>query len=439
MSQWSRDTAWPRWRAAWVVALTSALASFSVGAERTAAPITPGSAPRPQTTPAPLALRVAKVVALDDRDTVINNAVVLVRDGRIVELGPASKVTVPDGCRVLDFPEHWLIPGLVEAHNHQASGGWGDLNDMVYQANPGLDTRSVPQPDAYWNETSRWGGVTTAIMIPGSGTNISGFGTLVNIGGHTPDEMILRAPGSLKIAQAGNPEWYFGGNGRMFMNWNTRQTLTKARDYNAAWERAESDPNAPRPAFDPIWHTFRDLFQLKIPVTVHTQIYQVVHATVFMVHGEFGLRTILDHSEFDGWKLGPIVKDLDIWTVCGPRNYHYDSLGRRFIGYTAAYWAHGVRRIGINTDSPVLPQNQLSTQAAINCWFGFLPYPALKAVTAVPAQALGAYDERGSVENGKIADLTIWTGDPLDPRSACVLTMTGGEIVYDASQGVRRF
>ena len=126
-------------------------------------------------TPAGLAFRVAKLVAMDDADTVINDAVVLVKGSEIEALGPADQVKVPEGYRVLDFPEHWLVPGIVEAHDHSAAGWWNDLNDMVYQTNPGLDTRCIPPPDNDWIKAARTGGVTTVLLLPGSGTNLAGW------------------------------------------------------------------------------------------------------------------------------------------------------------------------------------------------------------------------------------------------------------------------
>ena len=420
--------------------------------------------PQPDARPAGLAFRVAKVVALDDRNTVINDAIVLVKDGRIEAVGPAAEIAVPEGYRVLNFRDEWLIPGIVEAHDHSAAGNWNDLNDMVYLTNPGLDSRPVPQPDCDWIKRARTGGVTTVMLIPGSGTNLAGFGTVVNTGGKDPDEIVMRSPGALKIAQAGNPEWYFGGNGRSFMNWNTRQTLGKAKAYAARWEEYENGTEArrhegtkggageqggggaetPRPEFDPIWDGFRGVFRGEYPATMHTQMYQVVLATLEMIDGEFKLWTVLNHSCFDAWKLGRLVQEAEaaghpLWTICGPRGYHFDRTCRRMVGFTAGYWKHGVRRLAVNTDAPVIPQEELSYQAAMSCWFGWLPYPALRGLTNITAKSMGFYDRIGSVEPDKQADLSIWTGDPLDPRSACLMTVINGRIVYDGTQGLRRF
>ena len=54
------------------------------------------------------------------------------------------------------------------------------------------------------------------ILISGSGTNMGGHGILIKTAGESLDEMLLRDPGSLKIAQAGNPERYWYGVARSY-------------------------------------------------------------------------------------------------------------------------------------------------------------------------------------------------------------------------------
>ncbi len=434
----------------------------------------------PATPPAGLAFRVGKIVAMDDGEHVFNDAVLLVkfseeppdptavyqhpvRRGTIEALGSVEQITIPTDYRVFELSEYWLLPGIVEAHNHSTAGGWNDLNDMVYQTNPGLDTRGVPQPDCEWTKMARTGGITTALMLPGSGTNLAGMGTIVKTGGHNPDEITVRTPGSLKVAQAGNPEWYFGGNGRSFMNWNMRQTLAKARAYHERWTAWEqSGKKGAAPELDPAWEPFRGVFRGDLPVTNHTQIYQVELNTLDMFATRMQLWTVTEHSCFDAWKTGPLVCALEaqaatqaneadatplhrrgarggMWTIQGPRQFHFDTTARRMIGNAHGWWKNGVRNLSLNTDAPVIPQQELPYQATMACWYGWLPYPALHSITSMTSKSIGIYDRVGSLEPGKQADLSVWTGDPLDPRSACLLTVVNGRVVYDGREGVRRF
>lgn len=218
-----------RGRGGRIAALVAALLAFStiLGARQAA-----------DESGARLAFRVGKVLTMDRRGTVVNNAVVLVEDGRVKSVGKMDAVEIPKGTRVVDRPDLWLVPGFIDGHNHIA-GGLRDLNDMVYLTNPGLRTVDTLVPENENVKRARAGGVTTVLLIPGSGTNMSGFGTIAHMAGDDVEEMTVKAPGSLKIAQAGNPERYWYRVGRTFMNYNTRQTLAKAREYHRQWQAFE--------------------------------------------------------------------------------------------------------------------------------------------------------------------------------------------------------
>lgn len=51
-------------------------------------------------------------------DAAIQDAVLLVRDGRVVALGSRSDVVIPEGSKQVDVSGQWIVPGLINAHGH---------------------------------------------------------------------------------------------------------------------------------------------------------------------------------------------------------------------------------------------------------------------------------------------------------------------------------
>ncbi|MCB9870043.1 MAG: amidohydrolase family protein [Planctomycetes bacterium] len=381
----------------------------------------------------------------------IDDAVIVTRDSKIVAIGPRRDVTIPDGCQVFDMGDCWIAPGFVDLHCHMMGRNRRDYNDMVNPTNPELRTLDMVSMDHPQVKSALAGGVTTVLFIPGSGTNMGGFGTLTKTAGKF-EEALLRFPGSLKIAQAGNPERRSGdlGADKMGMNEGLRRTLDDGYRYYRAWEEFDAG-NGPKPKNRPDLEYLRGLFRHEYPVTVHTQIYQVVLETLRELRIEFNLWTVIDHGTFDAYRLCGEAQKVGVPVCNGPRQYHFDRNESRFIGLAHAWYAggtHGWREpvpgvgrdgIAVNTDSPVIAQEQLTLQCAMACRLG-LPYDvAIRAITINPARFVGADHRVGSLEVGKDADLAVWTGDPLDPRHHVKITVVNGRIAYRRDEERPRF
>lgn len=86
-------------------------------------------------TPGALLISNVQVVPMT-RDTVIRNTDVLVKDGRIAELGPAGRVRVPAGTRRIDGGGGYLLPGLADMHTHLYADQY--VPDTVGRAEMGI-------------------------------------------------------------------------------------------------------------------------------------------------------------------------------------------------------------------------------------------------------------------------------------------------------------
>lgn len=385
------------------------------------------------------------LIAARPGPSVLDNGVILISGARIEAVGPRSEVEIPEGYEILDVGDNWVSPGFLDLHNHTASD-LRSLNDTVYLTNPGLRAWAGAIPDNASMRVALAAGVTSVLTIPGSGSNMGGQGVLQRTGFSGFEANLIRNPGSLKLAQAGNPERSQPWNPRRsFMNYNTRSTFRRGVAYAKRWEAYEAGTGE-IPERDLQFDIFRSLTKGEAQISTHTQIYQVVLMTVTMVAQEFGLPVFIDHGTFDGFRAAPQAQAAGVNAILGPRAIQapiagfVDTDGAIF-GVAASYQERGHTTIGFNTDAPVIPQEELPLQAAMGVHYGFdnSNMDAIRGLTIVPAMTVGLEADQGSIEVGKYADLIVTTGDPIDPRSSVMWVIQHGQTVYDTSKERRRW
>lgn len=390
-----------------------------------------------ETTQSRYAIQVGKVITSAGEPIV--NGTVLVSGGKVEAVGKTSEIEVPEGYEIVEHPNCFAMPGIIDAHSHV--GGSGDLNEMVYQTNPELRNwdQIIPHNDDL--KVAIAGGVTTICYIPGSGTNMGGWGTLMKTGPGKVSDVIIKAPGVLKIAQSGNPERRGGevGSGRMGMNYVIRQQLEEGRVYVRLWDNFEAGRTKVKPKVNLRLEYFKPLFRREIPVVVHTQAYQVVQSTLRILHDEMKLKVVIDHGTFDSYKISDEIIKRNIPVMAGPRGFRYDPDVGQIKGIVAEYASRGVTWLGVNTDAPVIPQEELAFQATMAVRYGWNEEDAVDGLTIEAAKALMIDDRVGSLEPGKDADILITTGSIVDPRNYVKQVFIDGVSVYDTAKDRRRF
>ena len=393
-------------------------------------------------TPKPYAIRAGKILTMvlaKDSDTsrrVVNHGVILVSDGKIEALGPASDVTVPEGYTVIDASDRWVTPGIVEAHTHIAIEG--GFNDMVTTINPELQIGDCVNLEDIAAEKAVTGGVTTIHTMPGSGTNLAGFTVIVKLDCSHPAEAIVREIGAMKIAQAYNPERRSGDLGltRMGMAWMLRQILDQAKEYTDAWRSYESGRSEEKPIYKPELENMRKAFNGEIPAIVHSVEAWGILESMYMFHDEYQMDTIATHTSFCGYMAGEeAAKREKVHVNIGPRLVDFRGwnapIDGRFHGMGAEYISRGVKNLSINTDAVGWGmQEELAFQASMSVHYGLDEIVAMEAITIQPARALGVDDRIGSLEVGKDADIVIKKGSLLDVTTAVDLVLINGRIVY---------
>ena len=368
-----------------------------------------------------LALHVGKLLTLDGSDRIFDPGLILVRADKLAYVG--EPVPVPEGYEELDARELWAWPGLVDLHTHIHCAGWDDLNDMVRPLNPELRARPAIDPTEPKLAHARAAGVTTLFGIPGSGTSNSGFGTL-----YKPErdagyeELVLRDPGGMKVAQNFNPQ---RGGGDVGSSWCGLAFNLEYLNDRAARLPAEGRDD---------WElaNLMKVHRRELPVLIHCASAEGVADAIRMWKLRYGTEAVISHGCWDGWHAARFAAETQTPVNVGPRVENLLAMRRedRFVGIADEYVKAGVPNVSLNTDSPVVPEEEYFLQGTMSARRGADSYQMLRALTANPARSFQIGARVGSLEAGKDADLVLSSGDPLDPRAHIELVLINGRVQY---------
>lgn len=366
----------------------------------------------------------------------IENGTLVVQDGNILAVGPASEIEIPDDAKKHDVSGKVIMPGLVDSHSHIGSGDGGDDSAAMHPAVRILDSID-PRSDTFKKALA--GGITTVNVMPGSGHLMSGRTVYLKLRKADQIEEMLfvddptkQVAGGLKMANGTNPlgDGPFPGT-RAKSAAMVRELFIKAQSYKEKIEKANGDPEK-MPPRDLGLETLVQVLNGERIVHNHTHRHDDI-LTAIRLAKEFDYRLVLHHVS-EAWKIADEIAEANV--PCSI--IVLDSPGGKMEAVDIRYENGAVLEdagvtVGYHTDASITDTRLFKRSAAFGVRAGMSRDAALRALTIANAKMLDLQDRVGTLEKGKDADFIVLSGDPLSVYTRVQQTWVEGRKRFDLS------
>ena len=404
-------------------------------------------APMVDTTPGPGTIAITGGKLLTITHGVIENGVVLIEGGKIAAVGTAASVKVPKGATIVDAKGMTVYPGLIDSETRLGLSEIGSdrtTNDTVESSDeifPQMHVYDAFHAESEHIPITRFNGITNAIVAPADTDTIPGQDSFIQLAGRDRDAMLMVKDVALAMNFGQAPKR--GGRGeaagaaggrypstRMGEISQMRQALLDAQEYMARRGRpAAAGEEAAAPAAGSTGgrggaggagvnlrnEALIPYLKGEKPVVLGAYDGHDVETAMAFAQ-EFHLKVVLSHVTRAQDVLDKIAS-YHVPVIVGPI-FDLPEANER---YDAVYSVPGeLQKRGVKV---ILASYNVSNSRNLPYSAGFavaygMPYDeAMKAITLNPAEVFGLGDKLGSLDTGKIANVVIANGDPLDVRT----------------------
>ncbi|MEO7648724.1 MAG: amidohydrolase, partial [Gemmatimonadaceae bacterium] len=340
-------------------------------------------------------------------------------------------------------------PGVIDIHSHL-----GDYPSPQIQALSDGNEATAPVTADVWAEHSVWpqdpgfgralanGGVTTLQILPGSANLFGGRSVVLkNVYARMMQGMKFPgAPYGLKMACGENPKRVYatdanGPSTRMGNVAGYRAAWIGAERYRRTWDNWLANRRGDAPARDLGNETLAEV--LRGNILVHNHCYRADEmAQMIDIANEFGYKIRSFHHGVEAYKIADILAREGIsgslWADWGAFKVEAMDAVKANIALVDRAGARAIVHSDNASGSQRLNQEAAKAMAAGN--LAGIPVTedqAIKWVTINAAWALGLEDRIGSLEQGKNADVVLWSGNPFSVYSKPEKVWIDGAMLFD--------
>jgi len=378
------------------------------------------------------AITHAKIFTL--AGSAIEDGTLIIRDGKIAAVG--ATVEVPQGAQVIDAKGLQVYPGLFDSVTQMGLSEISAVSATVDSSetgtyNPDVVAATAVSPSSEHIPVTRASGITQVMAVPASGGLdffggrgiLGGQASAIHLAGWTIDEMLLKkstamvlnwpqietetfdfSTFSIKEKPYTEAKQEYDKQVNELTDW-----LERARHYEQAMEKgsvAKYDRDLKLEAFAPV-------LRGELPLLVFADRARDIRNAVEFCDKQKLKMILAGGSEAD--KVKDLLRSKDIPVVLRPMLTlpdEEDDPYDRLLSQPAELAAAGVKFAIASFDNSFA--RRLGQNAANAVAHGLAYDEALRAVTIYPAQIFGLGTQIGTLEQGKLANLIVTNGDPLE-------------------------
>ena len=393
---------------------------------------------------AQLAVRGKKIYTMTG--PVVEDGVVIIREGKVAAIGRAADLAIPAGFKVLEAAV--VTPGLIDARSVVGLAGYFNHEhdqDQLERSSPmqpelrAVDSYNTREALIEW---VRGYGVTTLHTGHAPGELISGQTMIVKTTGNTVEDAVMvptagisltLGPGSLR-GGGQSP----GTRGKQMSMLRAR--LLEAKSYLESLEPREEKPGKAgeekknTPPVNLGLAALASVLRKEVPLLITAHRAQDI-ATALRLKKEFDLRIILDGGA-EAYLLTEELKKAGVPVIIHPSMARFNGALQNASFETAARLKKAGLKVAMQSgyESYVPKTRVVLFEAAVAAANGLGFEGALELITTSAAEILGISDRVGSLAVGKDGDLALFDGDPFEYTTHCVGTIIEGRLLSEISR-----
>ncbi len=369
----------------------------------------------------------------------IEEGTIVIKDGKIADIG--KKIPIPENSQIIDVSLCTVLPGFIDSFTNlgtkEVEADEKDYDEATHPVTPHLRIIDAFNPENSFIPLARRTGITAALSAPGEGNLLSGQSVLIHLGRENTEDMMLQFPAAVHASLGEMPVARYREKGqlpstRMGAAALLRQTLIDAMEYKRKLDdyqvkNEEQEKEMTPPEADLKLQSLIPVLERQLPLIVRANRYDDI-LTLLRIADEFNLKIILNHGA-EAYRVAETLASRNIPVLIGPFSSYYQQMETKKAEYVSAA---ELNRAGVQfafQTGGVENVSTLLTQARTAVKYGLPIEAAYKGLTLYPAQIFGVDDKMGSLEKGKIADIVVFSGNPLQDIVEVKLVVIDGEII----------